>query len=110
VPAKILLERVYGSNVARIVEATATGPASDVDVAAGTAVDIVLTATDGDISGAGVAMIESIGGLPDGLAIAGVSISLAQGSATVTIRVYNPTSSTVTVTAKSVTAKIVVIG
>ncbi len=108
-PAKLLLVPTSGYGV-RLVEASGTGPSADTDVAAGSTASIDVTVSDRDIVPGSTVVVAGVSGVPTGLSIAGVTASAGQGEATVTITLYNPTGSSVTVAANSVTVKVVAIG
>jgi hypothetical protein len=87
----------------KLVTASAVGPASNVNVAAGATANIDLAVSANPASIKELIAIATIAGLPTGLAIAGISFP---NTSTVRIVVFNPTSSAVTVTANSVTATV----
>lgn len=108
-PAKLLLMPTHGYG-ARVVEASGTGPDADATVGAGATATVSVTVSDRDISPGSTVFVAGVSGLPAGVAIAGVEVSAGQGSATVTLTLYNPSGADVTVPANSVTVKIVAIG
>ena len=88
--------------------ATATGPASDTAVTAGTSATITLSYTtlNGIKKIVDVVGLVSVSGLPDGIAIEGISISTGN----VSLKVRNTTGADITITANSVSVTARVIG
>jgi hypothetical protein len=87
----------------KVVEATATGPAATVSVGAGTAANVDLAVAANPASIKEVLALKSLSGLPDGVVLVGVSYP---SPTTVRVRVFNPTTSDINVTANSVTAAV----
>jgi hypothetical protein len=87
----------------KIVLATASGPASTVSVGAGAAADVDLTVSANPASIKAILALGSVSGLPTGIVLVGVSYP---NLSTVRIRVYNPTTSSINVTANSVSATV----
>ena len=90
----------------KIAVLTATGPGSDVSVGAGAAADVDLTIPASYFVVKKILGLTSVSGLPDGLAIAGVSYP---DLSTVRVRVLNTTTAAITVSAGSVTASVQVL-
>jgi len=88
----------------KIVEVTAVGPASNTVVTAGAVATLDLAVRPGVGVVVDILALKSVEGLPAGLALAGVSIVDAN---TVRLTVYNATTGSVTVTANSVTARLI---
>ena len=88
--------------------ATATGPASNTTVTAGASATITLTYTSmGGVKNiVEVVGIVSVSGLPDGIAIEGITA----GMDNVTLKVRNTTGGDITITSGSVTVAVRVIG
>ena len=85
---------------------SASGPSSDTSVAATSAADIDLTISLGKVKKIlDHLAVTQISGLPDGVVLAGYSFP---SETTLRLRVYNPTSADITVTAGSVSAEVLV--
>ncbi|MFQ6075627.1 MAG: hypothetical protein ACE5Z5_05785 [Candidatus Bathyarchaeia archaeon] len=91
----------------KMVELTATGPASDVPVGAGAAADVDLAVGAPPSTILEVLSLKDVSGLPDGVVLAGITYP---DVGTVRLRVFNPTAGAITVTADSVTAHAVGLG
>jgi len=88
----------------KIVKATATGPATNVAVSAGAAANVDLTVAANPALIKEILALKSVSGLPDGVVLASVSYP---SLTTIRLRVFNPTTTDITVTANSVTAEII---
>lgn len=83
-----------------------TGPAADLTIAAAGTGDIVLNVASGSPRDIQYAGVESIAGLPAGVYIAGIAFDKA--AKTLTITLYNSdTANPVTITANSVTVRVI---
>jgi len=83
---------------------TATGPAADVSVAAGSEADIAVEISfPRPFPGSPVLVLGAVGPLPAGIVVGDLErTAISKTGATVTLRVYNYTAAAVTVTAGSV--------
>jgi len=99
------LERPLGKGTRKLELITATGPAADVSIAAGAGADISISISPevGTVENAGVILIS---GLPSNLGV-GNMVAIATA---VTLHVINPTAAAITVTAGSVTVRVLIIG
>ena len=82
-----------------------TGPSADVSVAAGGTNTVTLSIASEVPRNIQYAGVESISGTPSGLYIS--DISFDKTNKTVTITFYNPGTATVTITANSLTVRVV---
>jgi len=102
--ANLLKPRGLGKRKLEIL--TATGPAADVTIAAGAAGDIAISISP-ELATKELVGCVSLGNLPD----AELNLLGFKTSATaVTLRVYNPTTAGITVSAGSIEVKVLVIG
>jgi len=87
----------------KLVLATASGPATTVSVGAGAAanVDLTVAANPGVIRE--ILSLKSLTGLPDGIVLVGVSYPALT---TIRVRVFNHTTSSINITAGSVSASV----
>ena len=91
----------------KIVLANASGPASNATVNAGTAGNVDLTVAANPAIIREILGLKSITGLPDGIVLVGVTYP---DLATVRIRVFNPTTSNITIVANTVSAGVLARG
>ena len=86
----------------KLVKATAKGPVSDTSVSAGASATLKLSIQPNPSVVRDVIAITSVTGLPSGIVISNISCTTTD----VSITVFNPTTSAITVTANSVTAEV----
>jgi len=107
------LIKALGRRGVKAEYASATGPSADVSVGTGAAanIDVSVSLSGGAfLTTPTIVLLTEVSGLPDGVVLAGWSFpSKSTSSITVRLRVYNPTSADITVSADSVTVKIVAI-
>lgn len=87
----------------KIVIASAIGPSSTVNVAAGSTANIDLSVQPNPAIIRNILAIGTVTGLPTGVAINGISYP---SLTTIRITVYNPTGAAVSIAANSVTATV----
>jgi len=100
------LEKALGTGEQKVNLISATGPAVDVSVAAGAAADVSISISIAPLTSFTHAYIKRIAGLPDGICLVGFNVTATE----VVLRVFNPTTAAITVTAGSVTVELGVIG
>jgi hypothetical protein len=88
----------------KIITASATGPGTNTTVNAGTAANVDLTVASNPARIREILAVQSISGLADGVVLAGFSFPT---TSTLRLRVFNPTSSNITINAGSVSAVII---
>lgn len=87
----------------KLVLASATGPSTTVPVGAGANANVDLTISANPAVIREILGLKSISGLPDGIVLVGITYP---DTSTVRIRVLNHSTSTVSITANSVSASI----
>ena len=91
----------------RVLDSTATGPASDTTVAAGGTADITFTLPSPFTRPASEIGVKNVTGLPSGVYIAAIAVD--PENKTVTLTLANPGASDVTVAANSITLEAVLV-
>lgn len=93
-------------NGLKLVKASGTGPGSDTVVGAGASGTVAITVDMPEVSRVVLGAVMNVSGLPTGVVLKGWSIS--HGS--ITLSLFNPTGSDVTVTTDSVSVDLLIIG
>ncbi len=101
------LPKAKGKAARKVEVIEATGPSSDVSISAQSGADVVIPLSPSLPNPEYAALLE-VSGLPGGVAVG--NITFAGDFSSVTLHAVNATAGSVTVSANSVTVKVLVIG